>query len=264
MKISSSNPHYHIVYWCFILMILTLVFGQKWESSTAAFYFICMLMPIVLGTSYFFNYHLVPKFLLTKRYFRFSLYTVYTIIVSLYLEYIVLMYAFVYLGQYSFLPFAPNAHDTVLLGVILYLLVILGSVLLMIKQIKEKQAIINQLLQESKKIKMGALKLRVNRQYVKLPFDDICYIESLSDYIKVHMSNRQGVSSKEKISHLAERLPKKFLRIHRSYIVNTDKIRSASRNEIALDENVLPVGRSYKAAVKERVLQPVKDQAGSN
>ena len=230
-----------------------MVFGKKWENSSAAFYFISMLMPIVLGTSYFFNYHLVPQFLLKKRYFKFVLYTVYTMIVSLYLEYIVLMYAFVYIGQYSFRSFAPNAHDTVLLGVILYLLVILGAVLLMLRQIKEKQLLIDKLSKENAKTRIQVLELRSKRKLIKVPIADIVYIESLSDYIKVHTSENE-ITSKEKISHIIERLPSNFLRIHRSYIVNTTKISSANLSEITVGTRTLPIGRSYKAVIKEKLL----------
>lgn len=253
MKIKSSNPFYHFAYWCFVLVILTLVFGQKWANNIAAFFFISMLMPIVLGTSYFFNYHLVPQFLLKKKHFRFGVYTVYTIIVSLYLESIVLMYSYVYLGQYSFHPLAPNASDTILFAVILYMLVIMGSVLLMVKQIKEKQLLIEELSKENQKVIKGVLEIKSNRKLLKVPFDEIIYIESLSDYIKIH-AEKGHMSSKEKISHIINRLPATFLRIHRSYIVNTQKITSANLSEITLTNHTLPVGRSYKAMVKEKVL----------
>ncbi|WP_430816726.1 LytR/AlgR family response regulator transcription factor [Carboxylicivirga sp. RSCT41] len=253
MKFKSSNPVYHLVYWFFVLTILTLVFGQKWANGVAAFYFISLLTPIVLGTSYFFNYHLVPNFLLKKKHFRFTLYTLYTIIVSLYLESIVLMYAYVYLGQYSFHPLAPNASDTILLAVILYLLVIMGSILLMLKQIKEKQLLIEMLNKENEKVVAGVLELKVKRKVLKIPFNDIIYIESLSDYIQVHTLTDQ-LSCKEKISHVVTRLPASFLRIHRSYIVNTQKVTSAALSGVNLGKNVLPVGRSYKAIVKEQLL----------
>ncbi len=253
MKLKSSNPFYHLAYWVFILITLTLVFGQKWENAITAFYFISLMMPIVLGTSYFFNYYLVPRFLLKKRLFKFGLYTIYTIIVSFYLEYIVLIYAYVYLAQYRFQSIAPNATDTILLGVILYLLVILGSVLLMLKQIKEKQLLIEDLSVEKEKIKRAVLELKSNRKLIKIPLDEILYIESMSDYIMVQTSNDR-ISSKERISHIIERLPSTFLRIHRSYIVNTDKISSANMSEISLADHLLPIGRSYKALVKEKIL----------
>jgi DNA-binding LytR/AlgR family response regulator len=57
--------------------------------------------------------------------------------------------------------------------------------------------------------------------------------------------------SKEKISNIASRLPDIFLRIHRSFIVNTDKIKEASYDEVRVDDVRLNIGRSYRNEVKE-------------
>jgi hypothetical protein len=215
----------------------------------AAFFFICMLLPIVLGTSYFFNYFLVPRYFLKKQYFWFGLYTVYTVIVSLYLETIVLMFTFVYLGNFSFYDMGPNATDSILLGVILYLLVFVGSVLLLIQQFREKQQIILSLLAEQDKLKIPFLEIRSNRKMVKIPLDEIYYIESLADYIQVN-TVRDQIVSKEKISNIEQMLPSKFLRIHRSFIVNKEKINSYTYNEVVVDDTELNIGRSYRKKVR--------------
>lgn len=250
MNIKSSNPYYHIFYWIFVIVILTLVFGMSWGNSTAAFFFISMLLPVVLGMSYFFNYVLVPRFLMKKKYFRFGLYSAYAVVVSLYLEMIVLMFSFMYLGNFSFRDLDPNASDTILLAVVMYLLVFIGSFLLMVRQVKENQQTIAQLIIEKEKMKKSFLEIMSNRKITKIPYNDIIYIESLSDYIKVNTINGQIVS-KEKISNLANRLPDIFLRIHRSFIINKERIRNFSYDEILVDDVQLTIGRSYRKAVKE-------------
>ncbi len=65
MKRKSSNPYLHVAYWMVVILTLTLVFGLSWGNNLAAFYFVSMLLPIVLGTSYFFNYILVPGYFMT-------------------------------------------------------------------------------------------------------------------------------------------------------------------------------------------------------
>jgi DNA-binding LytR/AlgR family response regulator len=77
----------------------------------------------------------------------------------------------------------------------------------------------------------------------------IVYIESLSDYIKVHSLKVGEITSKEKISVLSEKLPAQFIRIHRSFIVNKDKITRFNANEIELNEIQLNIGRSFKKQV---------------
>lgn len=248
----SSNPLFHILYLFFVVITLTIVFGRSWGNNMAALYFICMLLPIVLGTSYFFNYILVPRFYLKKRYLRFGLYSFYTLVVSLYLESIVILFSFIYLGNFNFQNLAPNTFDTLLLAVILYLLVFLGAFLLMAHQIKEKQSVINQLMQDKEKMAIANLEIMSNRKLVKIPYDDIIYIESMADYIKVISTNGE-VISKEKISKLAERLPKLFIRIHRSFIINKSQVNEVAYNEVVVASTRLNIGRSYQKQVKEEL-----------
>jgi two-component system, LytTR family, response regulator LytT len=250
MKRQSSNPYIHILYWIIVILVLTLVFGRSWGNNSAAFFFIGMLLPIVLGASYFFNYVLVPKYLLKKRYVRFALYSLYTIIVSLYLVMIVLMFSFIYLGNFNFSNLGPNASDTILLAVILWLLVFVGGILLMVRQVQENRLVIQQLLAEKNKMEMPFLEIISNRKTAKIPYSEIVYIESLSDYIRIH-TRKDQIVSKEKISNLASRLPDIFIRIHRSYIINKDRIKNISYDEILVDDVGLTVGRSYRKAVKE-------------
>ena len=250
MNKKTENPYYHITYWIFVILILTLVFGFSWGNSGAAFFFVCMLLPIVLGTSYFFNYVLVAKFYLTKKYFRFGLYTFYTAVISLYLEMMVLLVSYVYLVNLSITQVSPNAVEIILLAVVLYLLVIIGSVLLMINQIAENKRVIQQLMEEKEKMKKPFLEIMSNRKLTKIPYDDIIYIESLSDYVRV-VTIKEEIVSKEKISRLDERLPDVFLRIHRSFIINSDRIKEVAYDELLVDDVRLNIGRSYRKVVKE-------------
>jgi two-component system, LytTR family, response regulator LytT len=249
MKEKLSYTLSHILYSGIVVLVLTLVFGRSWGNNTAAFLFISMLLPIVLGTSYFVNYILVPKYLLKKKYIKFALYSLYIAIVSLYLEMIVLMFSFIYIGNFSFRNLGPNASDTILLAVILYLLVFIGVLLLMVNQKKENQAE-QQILAEQDILKNSFLEIMSNRKIARIPYNDIVYIESLSDYIQVNTLNERIVS-KEKISNLASRLPDVFIRIHRSFIINKGKIKSISYDEVMVEDVNLNIGRSYRKVVKD-------------
>lgn len=250
MKKRSSNPYTHITYWIIVVLVLTLVFGRSWGNNTAAFFFIGMLLPIVLGASYFFNYVLVPKYLLKKKYVRFAFYSLYTVVVSLYLVMIVLMFSFIYLGNFNFSNLGPNASDTILLAVVLWLLVFVGGLLLMVRQIKENRLVIQQLMAEINKMEKPFLEIMSNRRTAKIQYSEIVYIESLSDYIRIHTVKDQIVS-KEKISNLTSRLPDIFVRIHRSYIINKERIKNISYDKVMVDDVNLTIGRSYRQAVKK-------------
>jgi len=92
--------------------------------------------------------------------------------------------------------------------------------------------------------------IRVDRRMVKLIFEDILYIESLSDYLKIHLQNKEVLVVRETITNISEKLPsQEFLRIHRSFIINTSKIDSYNNEEILIEGRSLPLSRSYKEQV---------------
>ena len=84
---------------------------------------------------------------------------------------------------------------------------------------------------------------------MKIPYEKINYIESLSDYIKVYTTTNEAVISKIKISKIEQVLPDNFLRIHRSFIINTEKMTSFDYNEVEVNNTLLNIGRTYKKVV---------------
>ncbi len=82
---------------------------------------------------------------------------------------------------------------------------------------------------------------------IKILLKDILYFESQGNDIKVHLINECIPVSKVTISELTGNLQDKgFVRIHRSFIVNSSRVTAISNNEILAGRNSLPVGRSYK------------------
>jgi len=205
-----------------------------------------MLLPVVIGTSYFFNYYLVSRVLLKKKYFWFGLYFFYTLVISLYLEMLVLTFSFMYLANFELDQMGPNSSDILLLAVVLYLVVFFGSFLLMVNQLFESHRQLEELRKEKKKMEKPFLELTSNRKLVRIPYENIIYIESLADYIKVHSTESGEIMSKEKISVLEEKLPEVFIRIHRSFIVNREKVTGFNNNEVELDTRILSIGRNFK------------------
>ncbi|WP_439132023.1 LytR/AlgR family response regulator transcription factor [Polaribacter sp.] len=93
--------------------------------------------------------------------------------------------------------------------------------------------------------------VRADRKMVKIDFNSILYIESLSDYVKIYTPETTFIT-RETISNLEEQLPQNiFLRIHRSYIVSLHQIISYTNEFIEIQQKALPISRGYK----ERVLQ---------
>lgn len=91
--------------------------------------------------------------------------------------------------------------------------------------------------------------VRSDQKMVKINFDEIQYIESLSDYIKIHTLDKLHVT-RETITNIEAKLPSdSFLRIHRSYIISIDKIESFTNEFIEVSKKAIPISRSYKKSV---------------
>ncbi len=93
-------------------------------------------------------------------------------------------------------------------------------------------------------------------EHIKIDVADIRFIQSDADYTEIFTSEKKYLSQ-EPLRHWEEYLdPKKFVRIHKSYILNTSKIKKIIGNQVRLDENTnLPIGRAYKEGFMKLVIK---------
>ncbi|MGJ8745495.1 LytR/AlgR family response regulator transcription factor [Polaribacter sp.] len=104
-------------------------------------------------------------------------------------------------------------------------------------------------------VKNDYIFVRSERKMVKIIFDEILYVESLSDYIKIHTKDKILVT-RETISNLEMKLPfQQFLRIHRSYIVNLNKTDSYTNEFVEIEKNAIPISRTYKENVLRKLTE---------
>ena len=95
------------------------------------------------------------------------------------------------------------------------------------------------------------LYLKENKKMVKVYLRNILYLESIKDYVKI-VTSCKTVITKQQLSYFESILDsKRFLRIHRSFIVATDKIDAYSLSGIDIGNTELPIGRKYKDEVIE-------------
>ncbi|MDE6490678.1 MAG: LytTR family DNA-binding domain-containing protein [Muribaculaceae bacterium] len=90
---------------------------------------------------------------------------------------------------------------------------------------------------------------------VQICLDDILYIEGLKDYVRIYMADdRRSVMTLMSMRSLEQRLPSdRFMRVHRSYIVNTARITVIERNRIVFGDAYIPVSGSYRQAFSDFV-----------
>ncbi len=96
--------------------------------------------------------------------------------------------------------------------------------------------------------------LKVNKKLIKVKFEDIYYIESLRDYIKVFTRSGDYLVHKS-LTGITEELPKnQFLRIHRSFTIALDKIDAVEGNSVQITNKRIPIGRKYLNHAKGIIL----------
>jgi DNA-binding LytR/AlgR family response regulator len=89
---------------------------------------------------------------------------------------------------------------------------------------------------------------------VKINLSEIEYIESMEDYIKIHLPAGNPILTLMPLKKVLEKLPQdQFKRIHRSYIVAIDKVRSVQNRKVYLNNIQLPISDSYADFVKDWV-----------
>lgn len=240
----------HILFWVLIAFALTIYFGRINADYIQSFYFVTMLMPIAVATAYFFNYYLVPKYLLTKKYWGFTLYLTYIIIGTLYLEMLAMVAAFILLANYQYDRMNPLAVDPISVAITIYLVVFALSIIRLIRFFHQLNSENEQLQQKIVNEKKSTLIVVSNRKKVPISLDDISHIESLADYVQIFHNNKKTLT-KEKISKLEQQLPGNFIRIHRSFIINRIHIQSFSSDFVKVGESELPISRTYKRNVSE-------------
>ena len=110
----------------------------------------------------------------------------------------------------------------------------------------------------------NTLFVKTDYRVVKIAIQDIRYVDGMSDYLKLHLDGQpKPIITLLAIKTLEERLPSNFMRIHRSYIVNLDKIQEVNKNRVILEDDTnLPIGDSYKDQfnryIETNTLQPLR------
>jgi DNA-binding LytR/AlgR family response regulator len=95
--------------------------------------------------------------------------------------------------------------------------------------------------------------VRSDRKMIKISFPEILYVESLSDYIKIHLADKM-VITRETIANIEAKLPQKdFIRTHRSFVVAKSAIDSFTSEFVEIGKTQIPISRSYKNEVLERL-----------
>ena len=97
------------------------------------------------------------------------------------------------------------------------------------------------------------LYIKSDGKYIRLAYDDIYYFENVGDYIKVLTSHGNYIIHGALKAIDQKIMNPRFLKIHRSYIVNMDKIKDIQDNNLIINNKVLPVSRAFKSILMNSI-----------
>ncbi len=88
--------------------------------------------------------------------------------------------------------------------------------------------------------------IREDGKYIRIPFDTILYFENVGDYISIKTTNGNHIMHGA-LKSLDNKLSNpNFLKVHRSFIVNMEKIKDIEDNTLVIDKKVIPISRAHK------------------
>jgi len=96
----------------------------------------------------------------------------------------------------------------------------------------------------------SSLYVKTDYRVVRIDVSKIRYVEAMSEYLRIHLEGEpKPIITLLSMKKIEEWLPDNFMRIHRSYIVNLEKVQEVNKNRIILDaDTYLPIGDMYREA----------------
>jgi sensor histidine kinase YesM len=166
--IGSKNTRWmlHVIFWLAVLLFYTLFFGYKGVDYSITFSFIVILLPVTIMTTYFLNYELIPNYLFKKKYAKFFLYIIYTLIVSFYIEMVTVMGIFILVAELNMEELHPSNTNALILIAGMYLVVFLGVAVKLVNHYNQNQVEIQTLKNEKIESELKFLKAQLHPHFL--------------------------------------------------------------------------------------------------
>jgi sensor histidine kinase YesM len=168
----------HGLFWFSILALYVLFFGRQSSNYQQTLLFVGLLIPVTIGASYFLNYRLIPDYLLKERFGSFILYFIYTILASLYVEMLIVIFIFIALAETKVSKMAPASLDIIFLLASLLLVVFLAGGIKLLKHWRDSRDKYQQLMKEKVESELKFLKAQLNPHFLFNTLNNLYYLAS--------------------------------------------------------------------------------------
>lgn len=256
----------HVFYWAAFVLFFGLVWGISDEDYARNILIQICCLPSRMLLVYVTLFYLFPKFFNQKKYFSFFVsYCVLVALISVFIQ----RPLFLYFIQPHFLPGFRNSGFFIISEImntaldinIAAMIPIAYTYLARIENLQKNNSELNE---ENKMLKEDTvirdhhddsyISLKVDKTVRKIKISEIVFVESLRNYCRIKLSDSEIMVLKT-LTSVQELLPEsKFVRIHRSFLINKDAVTSVSPSRIEINHTTIPVGRKYKDEVKKKML----------
>ena len=215
----------HIVFWCAVWLFYAYFFSYNTDDKTYVILFPSIIMPATMTVTYFMIYYLIPRYLLTKKYFQFALYCFYTFVFSTNIILPLIFICYIVLAGFNINNMPLTSKNVVFILILVYLIVGIVSFFNLLKNNLKTQSRYNELqgkiLETQLKLKeqeLQYLKMQIHPHFLfntlntiyglalkqsKHTSEVILMLSNLLDYI-LYQINKPRVSLKEEVMHIQE------------------------------------------------------------
>lgn len=156
----------HATFWILVLAFYVVFFGRKNDNYAITLIFTGLLMPITIGATYFLNYFLIPRFLLTERYGYFALYFCYTLIGALFLETTISYLVYIVFANLQIKNMSPASIDFIFLMASLLVVIFLGVAIKMLMHWRKSKEDYQKLMRDKVETELKFLKMQLNPHFL--------------------------------------------------------------------------------------------------
>ncbi|WP_299533240.1 LytTR family DNA-binding domain-containing protein [Ulvibacterium sp.] len=232
----NSRIATHIIFWVGYYALFGLLWAGQ-EGYMASFYLEFVLLPIRILAVYATLYFLMPKFLLKRKYVQFLVGYMIMLVSAGILQrvFIHLFYEELLLNDFSTGLFS--------IRMLVRAMVLINTTVLFVMGVKLFQLWILER-EKNERDNEKILELKANRRIHRVSSGHVLYIEGLGNYVTYHLLDNSKITVYGSIKSTLSALPGNFRRIHRSYIVNKDHIKSYDLNSVEVQNQFIPRGSS--------------------
>lgn len=168
----------HVLFWLLILAFYVVFFGRRNSNYWQTFFFVGLLMPVTISSTYVLNYYLVPRYLMKGRYFFFLLYFVYTMLGALLLAMVISMLTLMVMSEVNIRQMSPASFDVVFLLASMLMAVFLGVAIKMVLHWRESREDYQALMREKVEAELKLLKAQLNPHFLFNTLNNLYYLAS--------------------------------------------------------------------------------------